>query len=572
MPITPRYRLTQTPTHVSIHVSIPHVRVSPKTLELIVDGCELHLYAPPTYLLKLVLPADVVDEQLCEGVLGDDSFQNEDDNGSSRNLVVEVSSESDPSAQSEAADDVTAAAQDKPDIACTNTTWTEDDLPKMQYDPLQNHGTIIIILRKVQDEIWVDLDLLGRLQHPLQKKKASSMVSSVCNDEHDMLNADNSDGIMEELKSIHQGTLKYGLFRNYSNVFTDYAREGLADEMLECPNPDEPMNTHEDREDYDDHYLHKNRRETRLDTENSKFDQERYLGDATLQEGDDMIYDLAIGMVPHWRDSTSCSANTTEHRIGADATSPYFTQEESHLLATLKPVNIPNLSSRQTQSILLTLSDLLFAYTYDYRTTDGEPTIESSWTIMILSPSLSWLEYYNAPYDTISDVMNWCVRRSLIYPYLRSYSLAMEIVHDVFQIVMSGRRAVLRCILRVHSIMEKSEAHYLLNKLYVDPMIWWVQNCDDAAIHEFGVEMQRSLKVNSSCNDWNSGNMAKQYLGLGLVELEKALLESEDSSSESDDTSSDSSDSSRDINYDDDDAQEKTVIELLHSSLEIRDD
>eukprot|EP00956_Cyclotella_meneghiniana_P011222 scaffold15773_cov75-Cyclotella_meneghiniana.AAC.9 len=579
MPITPRYNLTQTPTHVSIHVSIPHVRVSPKTLELIVDGCELHLYAPPTYLLKLVLPADVVDEQLYGGVLGGDSFKNEDNSGASRHLVEEVSSESNPLVQSEAADDSTAVAQDTPDITNANTNtnraeWTEDDLPKMQYDPLQNHGTIIIILRKVQDEIWDDLDLLGRLQHPLHKKKASPMISSVCNNDNGMLSADNSNGIMEELKSIHKGTLRYGLFQNYSNVFTDYAREGLADEMLECPNPDVPMNTHEGQEDNDDHHLHKIRREMRLDTENSKFDQERYLGDATLQEGDDMIYDSAIAMVTHWSDSTSCSANTMEP-INVEAFIPYFTQEESHLLATLKPVEIPNLSKSQTQSVLLALSDLLFAYTYDYRTTDGESTIESSWTIMILSPSLSWLECYNAPYDSISDVMNWCVRRSLIYPYLRSYSLAMKIVRDVFQLLMSGRRVVLRCLLKVHTIMEKSEAHYLFNKLYVDPMIWWVQKCDDATIHEFGVEMGRLLMDNFSCTKWNSGesNMNKQYLGLGLVELEKAMLESEeDSSSDSDETCSGSSDSSHDTNICDADAQEKKVIELLQSSLEIRDD
>ena len=67
MPILPRYNLTQTATHLTVEVSIPHVRVSTATLDLvIVDGTELHLYAPPTYLLKLNLPGRVVSEDAVE--------------------------------------------------------------------------------------------------------------------------------------------------------------------------------------------------------------------------------------------------------------------------------------------------------------------------------------------------------------------------------------------------------------------------------------------------------------------------------------------------------------------------
>lgn len=41
---------------------------------------------------------------------------------------------------------------------------------------------------------------------------------------------------------------------------------------------------------------------------------------------------------------------------------------------------------------LLGLADILFAYAYDHRTTQGEPTVESGWTITVLSPLLSWLD------------------------------------------------------------------------------------------------------------------------------------------------------------------------------------
>ena len=33
-----------------------------------------------------------------------------------------------------------------------------------------------------------------------------------------------------------------------------------------------------------------------------------------------------------------------------------------------------------------------FGYAYDHRTTSGDPTVESAWTICTLSAALSWLD------------------------------------------------------------------------------------------------------------------------------------------------------------------------------------
>lgn len=562
MPITPHYHLTQTHRHISIHVSIPHVRVSPKTLELIVDGSELHLYAPPTYLLKLVLPADVVDESLYEQALEGRVENNGSDNGciptslaeditagdsGARRLVQEISAE-------ETATSENRTGKSTPQSTAEQLQWTEEDLPKMQYDPLRNHGTIIITLRKVQDGLWGDLDLLGRLQQPLQKETKSLVCCVEDSDKAKAVLDDNH--IVDELKSINQGSLCYGLFRTFHNVFTDYARAGLADEMLECPNPDEIHSNYGDGEDGID------RRSMRLEMENDKFDSERYLDDTNLEVGDDMIYDTAMEMVPHWVDT---SPPTTSNGTARTDSSAFFTQDESHLLATLTQCEIPFLTKDQRQSTLLSLSDILFAYAYDHRTTDGEPTIESSWTIMILSPTLSWLEAYNAPYDSIGDVMRWCIRRSLIYPYLRNYDLAMKVVCDVATILIKGRRAVLRCLLQVHSIMEKSECHYLFNKLYVDPMIWWIQSCDEEVFQGFGREIQRALSLDLACKaGWSeneSNVLSKQYLSLGLVELEEAQSDDNDN-----DTVSESSNSTHDeTNKSCTDDSEEEVVQLIQS-------
>lgn len=48
--------------------------------------------------------------------------------------------------------------------------------------------------------------------------------------------------------------------------------------------------------------------------------------------------------------------------------------------------------SFEEKRALLGLADVLFAYAYDHRTTTGDATVESAWTVAVLSPLLSWLE------------------------------------------------------------------------------------------------------------------------------------------------------------------------------------
>jgi len=516
MPITPRYSLTQTSTHLHIEISIPHVRVSTSTIELrVLDGTEVNVYAPPTYLLRLKLPDRVIDEDAVE------------DNLSCSAIGLSPIREE-------------GAAQPNLQRLLTN-----DDLPKLQYNPEKNHGTLVVILRKEDEGFWKDLDLLGRLQQSPQKvvqiKKSTNkqLVQEISEDGEDTRSNEINEqeqNVMEECLAV-QKTLSYGLFKNYSNVFRDYARAGLVHEMLECPNPDELIGNEEESIGMEEQY----RRELRRQTENEKFDAARYFNDLDIANEGDMIFDSAIMMKPHWLESSDLSGNS------------FFTSEESHLLAKLPRLtnNTPaNLSAEQKKSGFLCLLDILFAYVYDHRTTDGDPTVESSWTVMILSPTLSWLECYNPPYDTIADVICWSIRRSLIYPYLRSYDLAKHIAEDVCQILKRGRRTVIRCLLQLHKIMEQSESHYLFNKLYIDPLIGWLQQCDEAEVQNFGNATEQLLKANGSDSP---DVLGKKYLGLDLEDIEKHLVERVESDEEKDTSSSDDEDSSCTVDYESDD-------------------
>ena len=333
MPIIPRYSLSQTSKHVNIEVSIPHVRVSTSTLDLvIVDGTEIHLYAPPTYLLKLTLPKRVVSEDDV-----DDSLARAATIPTNNGLISVVEEENSTAeddkvstscAQSQSTTEIIEEAKQQYII------WTKEDLPKLQYNPEKNHGTLTVTIRKEEEGIWDDLDLLGRLQQqPMQKKKqqandrtSNPLIKVIDGDKDETETFNDKDDtetstsqVMEDLLSVNnENRPTYGLFQQYSNVFKDYAREGLAHEMLECPNPDEVYNTNNnDNKGENDTSEQQNRREMRLEMENEKFDSDRYLNDLCVEEEGDMIFDSAMQMVPHW---TANQSSETSNEASNDTT------------------------------------------------------------------------------------------------------------------------------------------------------------------------------------------------------------------------------------------------------------
>ena len=162
---------------------------------------------------------------------------------------------------------------------------------------------------------------------------------------------------------------------------------------------------------------------------------------------------------------------------------------------------------------------LLFAYAYDHRVTGGEGSVESSWTVRTLSPLLSWLvdgahgEAADAGADAggaaalgagfaalrvgadaegaaarasappalpgMLGTAVACLRRALVFPYLRRWDLGAACLSDAVTLLMCGRRAALRALLHVRRLLahgdDDSEMHYLLNTLVVDDYCAWLQ-------------------------------------------------------------------------------------------------
>lgn len=144
----------------------------------------------------------------------------------------------------------------------------------------------------------------------------------------------------------------------------------------------------------------------------------------------------------------------------------------------------------QQRNLYLTLLTLLFAYAYDRRTTQHDPTPESAWTICSLVPAFSALD--PPPYissecvplsiptsgftdrDLASALMP-SYRRSLAFPLYRSFAMADACRNDIAAILAKGRRMVTRYLLEMKHVLDHHEVYYVYNKIWVDDFCVWIQ-------------------------------------------------------------------------------------------------
>lgn len=513
MPITPHFSLSQSLSHVTVEIRVPHVRVSVDSVEIVVDDCTFHFSSPP-YLLVLSFPSSLVDNNTSE-------------------------------------------------CECA------------KYDPSKNGGTISLTLAKQEPAMWPDLDLMGTLLTPKNSGRGRTdgieiLDESLHEDEHDndRIEEDSTEAPLEDIRNALRP--HYGFLNMHSGIFSDLAREGLAAEMLQLPNPD--ITSAEER------------RQLRLEKEFDDFDPNRYLGDLDVE--DDYIYQTAMDMKPHWNKAQDDNNNDTTEELAKQLSelttkdnhddsmrdTPFFTPEESAQLASIPYPLLPsNITRQQDEALSLGLLDILFAYVYDHIMTDGDPTIESSWTVCVLSSTLSWLDVFDK--DSLEVTVRHCIRRTLVYPYLRNYQLALDCWKQVSTILQNGRRCIIRCLLQARNILNKSECHYLGNKLFVDPYLAWIQR---HVTNEQVVSLYKQLDTLLKEADRGEA-LQKESLGLNLLELESQMYEeaSNDSSSESDNDNSDEEDSSsddstcssRDVDACDNAVQKPSSRELLDSEI-----
>ncbi|XP_066452803.1 protein SHQ1 homolog [Eleutherodactylus coqui] len=239
------------------------------------------------------------------------------------------------------------------------------------------------------------------------------------------------------------------------------------------------------------------RTQRRLEAEKAKFDPDHYLAD--LFE-DDAIQKL-LKYKPWWVEAQKgeCgeSANSEDTRV-------IFTEKEKEQLR--KFTNKSYLLDKKAEPpVYLSLIDLLLAYCYEVRVTEGERNVESAWNIMKLSGTLSWFENYRS----VKDVLVSFGRRVLCYPLHRSFCLVMKAIKDTCALLHIGKAAILKCLLDIHAIFQENDSAYILNDLYITDYCIWIQKV-------------KSKKVAGLLGCLQATTISKADLALELEELEEA--------------------------------------------------
>ncbi|XP_007945522.1 protein SHQ1 homolog [Orycteropus afer afer] len=246
------------------------------------------------------------------------------------------------------------------------------------------------------------------------------------------------------------------------------------------------------------------RRQKRLAAELAKFDPDHYLADFFEDEAVEQV----LKYKPWWTDTYSkmmaSSGKSQEQENLAVLVS--FSEDEKYQLRNF--VNKSYLlDKRAHRQVYYSLIDILLAYCYEIRVTEGEKNVESAWNIRKLSPTLCWFETCT----NVHEILVSFGRRVLCYPLYRHFKLVLKAYRDTIKILQLGKSAVLKCLLDIHKIFQENDPAYILNDLYISDYCVWIQKA-------------KSRKLAALAEALKKDSLTKAQLGLELEELEAAAL------------------------------------------------
>ncbi|RKP27568.1 SHQ1 protein-domain-containing protein [Syncephalis pseudoplumigaleata] len=489
--ITPTFSIEQDETFLTITIHTPHIRA--QEIDMFIAGNEFKLYVKP-YFLRLHLPGNVV----------------------------------------------------------------EDERASASYDIAA--GTIKArIPKETAGEHFPDLDLLPKLLARQGESPSISQPASTHRRNHapliEVLSDDNND---EKKEADVEPCIKeaeafdwqlpqtlpqtepvlasyYGFNQQYQGHLRYWTETG--NEVNEIEHPEQSTV--------------ESRREERVRKENEKFDDDYYIADfmqkqLAQEEGDEGKGEIARLMKyrTRWWDELRKRQKAAKKAANDDGLSDRMEQlslekESSTAVDAVDASNdgalaeleysaeeerwIRELPSKEylisnEKPIYLGLVDVMFAYSYDHRISEGEWTIESAWTICKLSATLSSLETFTA----LDQVVLAGFRRALAYPLYRHWELTEKVWTDVYVLFKLGRRALLKVLLAIKQQLDQHDAYHIYSQLYITDYCVWIQRASDAAIRSLAHELHQV-------------KMSKENIGWHLEALEQLALEEEED--EEDETS-----------------------------------
>lgn len=298
---------------------------------------------------------------------------------------------------------------------------------------------------------------------------------------------------MKISKSENLNNFSYGFNNQFNDVFTH-----RQEEMLEISdlNPEKIQTFHR--------YFEK------MSIENENFIPERYIGDLNLKDENPEIFnhDLQKIFAIHIKKNPLESLFTEkeqslqislskvklsiieEDEIFHDANNQYMSN-----LNNLLPKDLDIIFTKQLKiELYLQVIDILFAYLYDFRINDFEQNSESGWCINKLSNVFSChlnFKYVffsfteEPPFNLFEELVRHLLiasyRRVICYPLYRNLELCEKIrSDDLTFIIENGKSYIIKSLLNVRIAFERSEPRFILNEIYVDQLIRWMNISNDS--------------------------------------------------------------------------------------------
>lgn len=376
----------------------------------------------------------------------------------------------------------------------------ENGKESAQYD--SDKGSFTIHIPKMNPgEYFEGLNLLTRLLAPTKRISTGPLIevlktTKILPETIDEFSWEVDQVPFQNEDEVTISSVKYGFANSYSGIL-NRLKEEIPD-CVELTNPDD-----------------KNlciRKKEKFEVELKDFNDDYYLAD--LYE-DELIKNI-LEFEPKWEKN---------YYLGISSSEEEFTDSEKE-----KMLKFPNkeylLDKEIKYALYFGLIDILLAFAYNGRTTGGENTVESAWTICKLSGTLSWLIIFNS----LKEVVTSFIRRSLCYPLYRHWNLSLKVIKDTEKILYLGREYVLKCLLEIHSLLQEYDSRYILNDLYIMDYCIWIQT----------VSTKNLVSLSNSLSEIK---ISKEEVKLDLIELEAASVLAMKESKESESSDSEGSNS-----------------------------
>ncbi|KAJ8323251.1 hypothetical protein QVD99_000440 [Batrachochytrium dendrobatidis] len=453
--LTPRFTVTQTNDFVELVLQCPFIKA--QEVEIDIDGSEFKFFAHP-YYLRLSMPGRLVED-------GREQSKYDIDKGT---VLLKIPKEQ-PGVYFEDLDMLTKLMGIKPE--------SERLAHPLMSNLVQKNSPGIQTINPVS------CAKAPYIQE--QDVKDGLMDQQSCDmEEHDEIEIDWSyPQQLPEPMNLLAGAA-YGFNNQYSGFAANI--ENVANEILDVVDLD--------------HSTPESRRKNRIDSENAKFDEDYYISEFLSR--DEFVH-LIKYRPASWKVLKEIQQSGDKESSGTSV--PTVKTHAFLEFTELEQSQLRNLSNRQylidsamERCIYLGLVDIIFGYCFNLRTTEGEDTVESAWTICKLSGTLSCFDAFLS----LSEVVSCSLRRSLAFPLNRHIDLTKIVYEDVVILLKLGRRAILKALLHIKRLLEHDEVAFVLDRVWItDYCVWIQQQATDVRLKSLASELHR-FKITAELSMW----------------------------------------------------------------------